>query len=376
MAKNGEKLLPIFSFFPERIEKTKKLTKTEHFSYPCINTCQERGRRVIDLSILDQAPVSKGNGPHETLRRSAELARLSEGWGYKRYWFAEHHGTRGLASVSPEIMIAHTAAATTSIRVGSGGVLLPQYSPYKVAETFRQLEALHPNRIDLGVGRSPGGTTKIRLALTDGVKKSMTEFNRQLQDLSSFLTDSVPSDHAYAGIKTAPLIETAPQLWVLGLGENSARRAALQGAGYVFGHFINPERGEKAFQIYRDHFRASAHFSAPASLCAIFVICAATDEKAEELALSQDLWLLRVGKGADSRVPSVEEAKAYPYSPEDRKQIEENRKRMVIGSPAAVKRRLLELSERYQTKEMMVLCNVFDFEAKKESYERLADIFL
>lgn len=110
MAKNGEKLLPIFSFVPEKIEKTKKLTKTEHFSYPCINTCQERGRRVIDLSILDQAPVSKGNGPHETLRRSAELARLSEGWGYKRYWFAEHHGTRGLASVSPEIMIAHTAA--------------------------------------------------------------------------------------------------------------------------------------------------------------------------------------------------------------------------------------------------------------------------
>ncbi len=148
---------------------------------------------MIDLSILDQAPVSKGNEPHETLRRSAELARLSEGWGYKRYWFAEHHGTRGLASVSPEIMIAHTAAATTSIRVGSGGVLLPQYSPYKVAETFRQLEALHPNRIDLGVGRSPGGTTKIRLALTDGVKKSMTEFNRQLEDLSSFLTDSIPS---------------------------------------------------------------------------------------------------------------------------------------------------------------------------------------
>ena len=150
---------------------------------------------------------------------------------------------------------------------------------------------------------------------------------------------------------------------MLGLGENSARRAALQGAGYVF-HFINPERGEKAFQIYRDHFRLRP-FSAPASLCAIFVICAATDEKAEELALSQDLWLLRVGKGADSRVPSVEEAKAYPYSPEDRKQIEENRKRMVIGSPAAVKRRLLELSERYQTKEMMVLCNVFDFEAKR-----------
>ena len=146
--------------------------------------------------------------------------------------------------------------------------------------------------------------------------------------------------------------------------ENSARRAALQGAGYVFGHFINPERGEKAFQIYRDHFRASAHFPLPPRSVP-FSSYAQLRMKAEELALSQDLWLLRVGKGADSRVPSVEEAKAYPYSPEDRKQIAENRKRMVIGSPAAVKRRLLELSERYQTKEMMVLCNVFDFEAKR-----------
>ncbi|KXZ23383.1 LLM class flavin-dependent oxidoreductase [Bacillus nakamurai] len=331
---------------------------------------------MIELSILDQAPVSKGNGPADTLRHSADLARLSEGLGYKRYWFAEHHSTRGLASVAPEIMMAHIAACTKSIRVGSGGVLLPQYSPYKVAETFRQLEALYPNRIDLGVGRSPGGTTKTRLALTDGVKKSMTEFNRQLQDLSYFLTDSIPADHAYSGIKTAPLIETAPELWVLGLGENSARRAAQQGAGYVFGHFINQERGEKACQVYRDSFRASAHFAAPALLFAVFVICAATNEEAEELALSQDLWLLRVGKGTDSRVPDIEEAKAYPYSQADRKQIEENRKRMVIGSPATVKRRLLELAERYGTEDIMVLCNVFDIEAKKETYKRLAKLFL
>lgn len=331
---------------------------------------------LIHLSILDQAPVSKGESPVTTLQHSIELAQLSEQWGYKRYWFAEHHSTKGLASTAPEIMIARIAAHTSTIRVGSGGVLLPQYSPFKVAETFRQLEALYPNRIDLGVGRSPGGTTKTRLALTDGVKKRLTEFNRQLQDVSYFLTDSLPAGHPYAGIKAAPLIDTVPELWVLGLGENSARRAAHQGIGYVFGHFINPERGENAFRVYRESFRPSAHFSSPAALFTIFVICAKTDEEAEELALSQDLWLLRVGKGLDSRVPSIEEAKAYHYTESDKNQIRENRKRMVIGSPSTVKQQLLELTERYETNEIMVLCNVFDFEAKKESYEHLAGMFL
>lgn len=164
---------------------------------------------------------------------------------------------------------------------------------------------------------------------------------------------------------------------MLGLGENSARRAAHQGIGYVFGHFINPERGENAFRIYRESFRPSAHFSNPSALFTIFVICAKTDEEAEELALSQDLWLLRVGKGLDSRVPSIEEAKAHLYTASDKKLIEENRKRMVIGSPTTVKQQLLDLTGRYdETNEIMVLCNVFDFEAKKESYERLAGLFL
>lgn len=163
---------------------------------------------------------------------------------------------------------------------------------------------------------------------------------------------------------------------MLGLGENSARRAAHQGIGYVFGHFINPERGESAFRIYRENFQPSAHFTSPAALFTIFVICAKTDEEAEDLALSQDLWLLRVGKGLDSRVPSIEEAKAYHYNESDKNQIRENRKRMVIGSPSTVKQQLLELADRYETNEIMVLCNVFDFEAKKESYERLAGLFL
>ncbi|MDE1376991.1 MsnO8 family LLM class oxidoreductase, partial [Bacillus licheniformis] len=145
---------------------------------------------MMQLSVLVQVPISKGSDAYSALKHSAELAELADQWGYKRYWFAEHHSTRGLASTAPEIMIAHIAAKTANIRVGSGGVLLPQYSPFKVAESFRQLEALYPGRIDLGIGRSPGGTAKTRLALTDGVHKSLDEFPRQLQDLLGLWTDS------------------------------------------------------------------------------------------------------------------------------------------------------------------------------------------
>ena len=339
-------------------------------------TGKEVRRLMLHLSILDQVPVSKGSDPNTALKQSAELAGLADEWGYRRYWFAEHHSTRGLASTAPEILIAHIAAKTSNIRVGSGGVLLPQYSPFKVAETFRQLEALYPGRIDLGLGRSPGGTAKTRLALTDGVKKSLHDFPRQLRDLIYYLTDDIPSDHEYAGIKAAPLTASSPGPWLLGLGENSAELAAGMGAGYVFGHFINPERGEGAFKTYHERFQPSPFFDRPHSLAAVFVVCAETDEKAEELSLSQDLWLLRVEKGLDSRVPSIEEAKSASYTAADKARLEKNRGRMVIGSPKTVKQKLLELSERYQTEEMMVLTNVYRFEDKKQSFERLAELFL
>ncbi|TLS37129.1 LLM class flavin-dependent oxidoreductase [Pseudalkalibacillus caeni] len=331
---------------------------------------------MIRFSILDQAPIPKGSDTHATLQQSVKLAGLAEKLGFSRYWFAEHHSTKGLASSSPEIMIAHIASKTSSIKVGSGGVLLPQYSPYKVAENFKQLEALHPGRIDLGVGRSPGGTAKTRLALTDGVDKSLNEYPRQLRDLSYFLTDSLPSDHNYAGIKASPRTSTTPSLWTLGLGENSAELAAELGIGYVLGHFINPDRGAEAFSAYRNAFKPSSFFEQPKGITAIFVICGKKDEHAEELALSQDLWLLRVEKGLDSRIPSIEEARSYTYTSKEKERVIHNRRRMVIGSPETVREKLKELSGRYQTEEFMVLTNVFDFDEKRASYERLAELFM
>ncbi|MDN4074289.1 LLM class flavin-dependent oxidoreductase [Fictibacillus terranigra] len=327
---------------------------------------------MISLSILDQVPVPKGRDAAEAIYQSVQLAKLAEELGYKRYWFAEHHSTKGLASSAPEILMAHAAARTHSIRLGSGAVLLPQYSPFKVAETFHQLEALYPGRIDLGVGRSPGGTKKTRLALTDSIPKSLTEFPRQLQDLFFYLTGTLPSDHPSYGITASPVVPSSPALWELGLGENSARQAADLGIGYVFGHFIHPGRGQEAFQAYYEGFKPSTLLEEPSGITAIFVICGETDEHAEELAFSQDLWLLRVEKGLDSRIPTIEEAKSYTLLPDDIEKMKANRNRMVIGSPETVRKKLMLLSEQYQTREFMVLTNVYSFEERKKSYERLA----
>lgn len=162
------------------------------------------------LHILDQVAIPKGQSAQETLIHTTQLAQLAETLGYERYWFAEHHSTRGLASTAPEILMAHIAAHTTTLRTGSGGILLPQYSPFKVAEVTRQLEALYPGRIEIGVGKSPGGIERTRLALTDGVPKDLSQFDRQLKDLLFYLSDSLPSGHPHTGVKAAPLVDAHP----------------------------------------------------------------------------------------------------------------------------------------------------------------------
>lgn len=327
------------------------------------------------LHILDQVAIPKGQTAHETLVQTTKLAQLAETLGYERYWFAEHHSTRGLASTAPEILMAHIAAHTSTLRTGSGGILLPQYSPFKVAEVARQLEALYPGRIEIGVGKSPGGIERTRLALTDGMKKDLSQFDRQLKDLLFYLSDSLPSGHPHAGVKAAPLVPSPPPVWLLGLGENSAMQAASHGINYIFGHFIHPARGKKAFETYQSHFSPSAFSRQPQSMFAVFVICDETDEEASRIASSTDLWLLRVEKGLDSRVPSIEEAAAYHYTEQEKKKVLHNRKRMVVGSKQTVKEQLQMLMDRYQTEDIMILNNSFDPLEKQRSFERIAELF-
>ncbi|HZG70330.1 MAG TPA: LLM class flavin-dependent oxidoreductase [Chondromyces sp.] len=331
----------------------------------------------MKLSVLDQSVIQKGENAGEAFRQTAELAQAAEKLGYTRFWVAEHHNTNGLAGSSPEILISHLASQTERIRVGSGGVLLPQYSPLKVAENFKVLEALFPNRIDLGIGRSPGGNAATRMALTDGVAKSLNEFPRQVKDLKGYLLDDLPQGHEYHEVKAAPEIHTLPEVWHLGLTERGARTAAEQGVGFTFGHFIAPGYGRKAVETYTKHFIPSPLLSRPKVNVCIFVICAPTEEEAEDLAWSQDMWLLSVEKShrADTRLIPVDEAKSLILTTEDEQRIKQNRKRAVIGTPEFVRKELVELSERYQTDEFIVLTNIFDYEKKLQSYRLLAEAF-
>ncbi|WLR46832.1 LLM class flavin-dependent oxidoreductase [Halobacillus litoralis] len=328
----------------------------------------------MKLSVLDQSPISEGESAQDALQKSVELAKYTEKLGYHRYWVAEHHNTNGLANTSPEILISMIAQATTSIRVGSGGVLLPQYSPLKVAENFRMLEALFHGRMDLGVGRSPGGGPKTRLALTDRIEKPLSSFSRQVKELKQFLQDSIPKGDRFYGVKARPETHYQPELWVLGLTERGAKHAAVNGTGFTFGHFINPDHGKMPIETYRERFKSTDMEKPRVNVC-IFVICGETEEDAEKLAKSQDLWLLRVDKGLDTRVPSVEVAESYPYTKEEIEKIKKNRRRCIIGNPDHVKTRLMELSEYYGTDEFLVITNLFDYEEKKKSYSRIAHLF-
>ncbi|MFC4404058.1 LLM class flavin-dependent oxidoreductase [Gracilibacillus xinjiangensis] len=330
----------------------------------------------MKLSVLDQAPISREDNPVETLQNTLKLAQITEKLGYQRYWVAEHHNTSGLASTSPEILMTRIASVTEKIRVGSGGVLLPQYSPYKIAENFKTMEALFPDRIDLGIGRSPGGAEITRQALLDGQTKSLSEFPRQVRDLQGFLHNSLERDHPFRLVKAGPRIEAAPPLWILGLSERGARNAAEMGAGFVFGHFINPKNGKKALEAYHQAFQPSPSLPQPRTIVCIFIICAETEEEAEELAISQDKWLLNVGKGRDTKVPSIEEVKEKGFTEDERKEISNNRKRCIVGTPAKVKQELERLRDNYQTDEFMVITNIYDFHAKVRSYELIKEAVL
>lgn len=327
----------------------------------------------MKLSVLDQSPISKGDSPEKTLQHTLELAQWTEKLGYHRYWVAEHHNSNGLASSSPEIMMTRIASVTDHIRVGSGGILLPQYSPYKIAENIKTLAGFFPNRIDIGVGSSPGGSPLTRAALTDNQNKSLHDFPRQVADLQGFLHNSLPRDHEFRLVKAGPRIENIPPLWMLGLSERSARNAADMGIGFVFGHFIDPKNGTEALKTYREYFSPSVSMSMAQSIVCIFVVCAETEKEAEELALTQDKWLLSVGKGIGTKVLPKEDIHMHVFSDEELTIMKQNRSRCIIGTPEMVKKQLTDLQKIYQTDEFMIITNIFDFEAKKKSYRLLAD---
>ncbi|GAB6463767.1 MULTISPECIES: LLM class flavin-dependent oxidoreductase [unclassified Bacillus cereus group] len=331
---------------------------------------------MIKLSVLDQSPISDGSTAAKAFSHTVTLAQEVEKLGYTRFWVSEHHNSVSLAGSSPEILISHIAAKTERMRVGSGGVMLPHYSPYKVAENFRVLEALYPNRIDLGVGRAPGGMPIATRALQEGKMLSLDQYPEQIADVAMYLHDQVPENHHYANLKATPVIPTSPDMWLLGSSGESAKIAAQQGASFAFAQFINGYGGPEVMEAYQKQFQPSYLGDKPKSIVAIFVICGETTEEAEKIASSLDLSILLLEQGKRTTgTPSIETAQNYSYSAYDLFRIKENRQRMIVGDPSSVKEQIVNLSKAYNTDEFMIVTITHRFEDKLNSYRLLANAF-
>ena len=327
------------------------------------------------LSLLDQSPVCQGSTGAEALRRSVDLARFADGLGYTRYWVAEHHGTPMLAGASPEILIGAIAGATTRLRVGSGGVMLPHYSPLKVAETFSVLSALYPNRIDLGLGRAAGTDPLTAFALQrDRRQAGPDDFPDQLAELLAYLDDAWPREHRFARLAALPGRPECPTPWLLGSSPDSGRWAAEAGLPYAFADFINPNGAAIARQ-YRDACTRGTARDVPQVIAAVSAICAETDEDAERLASSARMVFTLFFQGQLIQVQPVETAVRFLEEHASARDALGRRRRMVVGSPETVKRGLEAVAAEYGADEIMIVTITYDHEARKRSYELLAKAF-
>ncbi|OJY23801.1 MAG: hypothetical protein BGO98_17820 [Myxococcales bacterium 68-20] len=329
---------------------------------------------TVRLSVLDLSPVPSGSSAAQAVANTLDLARHAESIGLHRYWLAEHHNAASIASSAPEIMIAAVAAATKSIRVGSGGVMLPNHSPLKVAECFRVLGALYPDRIDLGVGRAAGTDTKTALALRQARELLGAEaFPEQLDELMTYLTSDPDPASAFGPIKAVPTGVPAPPLFVLGSGLEGAALAARLGVGFAFAHHIAPEGYASAMRAYREAFRPSRWSSSPYAILATSVLCGADDAAAEDLERCAALGWLRFGQGLrDLPTPSIEEARAYRFDPDEEVLRRSARDRHIAGGPERVADMLLQMADASGADEIMAMTNIHDHAERKRSYDRVA----
>lgn len=319
------------------------------------------------LSVLDTSPIVQGSTAREALRNSVELARFADSLGYHRYWVPEHHSMRGVASSAPAVLVARIADATDRIRVGSGGVLLPNHAPLVVAEQFGTLEALHPGRIDLGLGRASGGPPHAVAAVRGAAGDA--PFAERLHEL---LGHFAPAEGR--AVTAVPAVGNRPQVWILGSSRASAELAAAAGLPYAFAHHLNPG-GLEAVQLYRDSFRPSPAAAEPQVLVSVSVITADNDEHAEWLAGSTRLKVLSRTRGTRILLPSPQDAATYPYTAADREEIAARRHQVVVGSPATVRGDLGTVLGATGAEEIMVTTPVYHHADRRRSYELLSALF-
>ena len=328
------------------------------------------------LSVLDLSPVSSGSNGAQALHNTLELARLTDQLGYERYWLAEHHNLLSVASSAPEVMIGHVASETSRIRVGAGGIMLPNHAPLRVVETFRVLESLHPGRVDLGIGRAPGTdpvTATVLRRSRDA--QGADDFPQQFSELLAFSGDGFPEGHPLRSVIAMPSDVGLPPIWLLGSSGYSARAAGEMGLGYAFASHFSPTDPAPAMHAYRESFEPSEDFERPSAILAVSVICAETNEHAEELASSMQLAWVRMRSGTPRTLPSPKEAMDYSYDPAERRLADVYRSMQVIGDPRTVRARIEELTQHTVADEVMVTTNVYDHDERLRSYELLADVF-
>jgi luciferase family oxidoreductase group 1 len=322
------------------------------------------------LSVLDLAPVPTGSGAPQALAASTRLARHAERLGYRRHWVAEHHNMPGIASSAPAVLMAHLAAATETLRIGSGGVMLPNHPPLVVAEQFGMLEALHPGRIDLGIGRAPGTDQVTAAALRRATGPlSADDFPQQLTDLLGFLDGGTPLG---PGVRAFPAAASTPEIWLLGSSGYSAQVAGLLGLPFAFAHHFSAENTEPAVALYRQSFRPSPQLTAPHLMVCVSVTCADTDDEAQWLAGSMALSMLRLRAGQPGLLPTPQQAADYPYTEAERAAAAHRQASQAVGSPATVRTQLEQLLARTGADELMVTTVVHDPDARLRSYELLA----
>jgi len=331
------------------------------------------GPRAVPLSVLDLAPVPDGGTAAQALRDTIDLARHAERLGYRRFWVAEHHNMPGIASSAPPVLIGHIADATTTMRVGSGGVMLPNHVSLVVAEQFGMLEALHPGRIDLGIGRAPGTDQVTAAALRRSPESlSADDFPDQLMDLLGFFTGRWPENHPFARITAVLCRGNLPAMWLLGSSGYSAQVAGALGLPFAFAHHFMPQNTLPALDLYRESFRPSAALEQPYSMIAAGVICAGTDEHAKFLAGASALSFLKLRTGRPGKVPTPDEAAAYPYSDLEKAFIEDRQSTQHIGAPDTVSEGLTHLVKQAGVDELMITTQTHDPADRLRSFELLA----
>jgi luciferase family oxidoreductase group 1 len=326
------------------------------------------------MSVLDLVPVSEGRDATAAVHSSLELARQADTLGFTRYWVAEHHNMPGIASSAPAVMIGAIAAATRDIRVGSGGVMLPNHQPLVIAEQFGTLAALHPGRIDLGLGRAPGTDQFTAAALRRSADPSAENFPQQVGELGCFLAGEWPDGHPYGHIAAVPHAPQPPTIWLLGSSLFSAELAGLLGMPFAFAHHFSPTNTLAAFARYRESVTPGRTLGEPYAMLTVQVICAPTDEDAARIALPGALSFLRLRQGRPGPLPSPSTAAAHPWTDQERAFVEQRREGQAIGSPETVEKELAALLDATHADELMITTTAHDPADRLRSTQLVRDL--